>query len=86
METFEWPYNIPRFTRAVLEQWSPTFFDGAKSEEVFEHAPPIYAYLFINYICLSVLLYYVHYKTYTKIELKKDENDERTTARTAAEY
>jgi len=44
-------------------------------QKFFEQVPSIYVYLLIYrlYTCATVVIYYIHYKTHTKIEIKKDE-------------
>lgn len=60
-------------TDRALDQWSPNLFDRAptsKKKYKFVHASPVSVFLFINYI--HILLYYAHYKTYPKKEIKDE--------------
>lgn len=55
--------------RAVF---SKCFWSGTQSVEVFSACTPnVCIFIYRLYTCSTVLIYYVHYKTYTKIEIKK---------------
>lgn len=68
----------------ALKQWSNLFCSCTPlGKNIFEHASSMFNLKTNKKKCTTVLAYYVHHKTYTKTEMKKecDKNEINTVLR-----
>lgn len=62
--------TLPRYIKNIVMESESTIV------KFFEHTIQIHLFIYELYTCTSVLVNYVHCKTYTKQKLKKADKDE----------